>query len=101
MKLSEIAIKLDSVLHGSGDIDITGVNTLDKAGPAELTFLSNRKYSPLVKTTKAGAILLSNEAGAVPLPSLRCADPYLAFAKALELFYQPPRPAPGIHPTAV
>ena len=101
MKLSEIARHLDSVLDGNGEIEITGVNTLDKAGPAELTFLSNRKYSPLVKTTKAGAILLAKDAGHVPLPSLRCADPYLAFAKALELFYQPPRPAPGVHPTAV
>jgi UDP-3-O-[3-hydroxymyristoyl] glucosamine N-acyltransferase len=27
-------------------------------------------------------------------------NPYLDFARALELFYQPPRPAPGIHPTA-
>jgi len=27
-------------------------------------------------------------------------DPYLGFARALALFYQPPRPAPGIHPLA-
>jgi UDP-3-O-[3-hydroxymyristoyl] glucosamine N-acyltransferase len=101
MKLSEIAKKLDCALDGNGEIEIAGVNTLDKAGPSELTFLSNRKYSPLVKTTKAGAILLAKDAGHAPLPSLRCADPYLAFAKALELFYQPPRPAPGVHPTAV
>ena len=26
------------------------------------------------------------------------ANPYLDFARALALFYQPPRPAPGIHP---
>jgi UDP-3-O-[3-hydroxymyristoyl] glucosamine N-acyltransferase len=28
------------------------------------------------------------------------ANPYLDFARALELFYQPPRPAAGIHPSA-
>ena len=36
----------------------------------------------------------------VPLPSLRAADPYLAFAKAIELFYVPPPQPVGIHPTA-
>ena len=101
MKLSEISERLGCFLDGDPQVEITGVNTLDRAGTRELTFLSNRKYTPLVKTTKAGAILLSHDFDAVPLPSLRCADPYLSFAKALELFYQPPRPAPGVHPTAV
>jgi UDP-3-O-[3-hydroxymyristoyl] glucosamine N-acyltransferase len=32
---------------------------------------------------------------------LRHGNPYLAFARALEIFYQPPKYAPGIHPTAV
>jgi len=32
---------------------------------------------------------------------LRSKNPYLAWAKAIELFYHPPSYAPGIHPTAV
>jgi UDP-3-O-[3-hydroxymyristoyl] glucosamine N-acyltransferase len=32
---------------------------------------------------------------------LRSKNPYLAWAQALELFYQPPPYVPGIHPTAV
>ena len=32
---------------------------------------------------------------------LRSADPQLDFARAIELFHQPPRYPPGIHPTAV
>jgi UDP-3-O-[3-hydroxymyristoyl] glucosamine N-acyltransferase len=32
---------------------------------------------------------------------LRSKNPYLDFARALEFFYQPPKYAPGIHPTAV
>ena len=31
----------------------------------------------------------------------RYSDPDRAFARAIELFYQPPTYAPGIHPTAV
>lgn len=105
MKLKEIAEKLDCSLEGDGELEITGANGLERAGPGELTFLANRAYKPLLKTTRAGAVLLAKEFVSpdrpTPLPTLRCEDPYLAFAKALEFFYQPPRPAPGIHPTAV
>ena len=39
---------------------------------------------------------------AEPKPaSLISANPYHDFARALALFYQPPRPAPGIHPLAI
>jgi UDP-3-O-[3-hydroxymyristoyl] glucosamine N-acyltransferase len=37
----------------------------------------------------------------IPAATLRITNPYLAFARAIELFYQPPVYAPGIHPTAV
>jgi len=36
-----------------------------------------------------------------PLAALRTPNPYLAFARAIELFYQPPRYASGIHSTAI
>ncbi len=101
MKLKEIAQRLGGVLDGNGELEITGVNTLDRAGGSELTFLSNPRYSSLVRTTKAGAILLAKDSGPMHLAVVRCADPYLAFAKALEFFYKPPLPPPGVHPTAV
>jgi len=101
MKLKEIAEKLDGTLEGNGELEITGANSLERAGPGDLTFLANRAYTPLLKTTRAGAVLLAKDFAEVSLPALRCADPYLAFAKALEFFYQPPRPAADIHPTAV
>lgn len=101
MKLKEIADKLGCTLDGDGNVEITGVNTLDRSGPGDLTFLSNRKYTPLVKTTEADAIIIANDFGSVLLPALRCDNPYLTFAQALERFYTPPRPRPGVHPTAV
>jgi UDP-3-O-[3-hydroxymyristoyl] glucosamine N-acyltransferase len=47
-----------------------------------------------------GAVI-EREPGLSPLAALRSANPYLAFAHAIELFYEPPRYAPGIHPTAI
>jgi len=101
MKLREIADRLQIQLDGDGAIEITGVNTLERAGPSEMSFLANRKYTALLKTTRAGAVLLARDFGPVALPTLRCDDPYLSFAKALEIFYQPPLPDAGVHSTVV
>jgi UDP-3-O-[3-hydroxymyristoyl] glucosamine N-acyltransferase len=102
MKLSEIAIRTNCQLEGDGELEITGVTGLEQAGPSELSFLSNPKYALKLKHSRAGAVVLAPNV-AVPRPTLavlRSPNPYLAFAQALELFYQPPRPAPGIHPWA-
>lgn len=101
MTLQEIAGRLGcELLGGQGGIEITGVLGLEQAGPEHLTFLANPRYAHKVKLTRAGAILVHESVGELPLPRLVSANPYLDFARALALFYQPPRPAPGIHPTA-
>src|SRR5690242_7848892 len=95
MKLGEIATALNCRLTGDGELEISGVAGIEHAGPGQLTFLANPKYAPKVKHTKASAILVSDA-----LPSIACLvseNPYLDFARALALFYQPPRPAPGVH----
>ncbi len=101
MKLREIAARLGLKVDGNAEVEISGVNSLEQAGPGELSFLANRKYTALLKKTRAGAVLLPKESPALHLPAIRCDDPYLAFAKVVELFYQPPAPPRGIHPTAV
>ena len=100
MKLKEIAIRLNCELVGEGEIEITGVAGMEHAGPTELTFLANPKYALKVKHTRAAAILVTEPVKEHPIASLVSSNPYLDFARALEFFYQPPRPAPGIHPTA-
>ena len=111
MKLSQLAQKLDCRLDSTSgantDIEITGVAGLEDAQPGQITFLANKRYTPLLKSTRASAVFVDNAAsvsrdpGVPPLALVRSDNPYLAFAKALELFYQPPAYAPGIHPTAV
>lgn len=106
MKLSEVAQKLGCRLEGSPDIEIGAVAGIEYAEAGQVTFLANRRYFPLLKTTRASAVLVEEgvavirDASLPPLAALRTANPYLAFAHAIELFYQPPRYAPGIHPTA-
>jgi UDP-3-O-[3-hydroxymyristoyl] glucosamine N-acyltransferase len=106
MKLSELAQKLGCRLEGPPDLEVRGVAGIEQAEPGQLTFLANRRYFPLLKTTRASAVLLDegvviDRSPTLPvLAALRTKNPYLAFAHAIELFYQPPTYAPGIHPTA-
>jgi len=102
MKLSQIASALDVRLeNGSPDTEITGLNGIEQAGPGELTFVSNPKYSAAARRTKASAVIVGEDFPAIPAAMLRAKDPYLTFARALELFHQPLRYAGGVHPTAV
>jgi UDP-3-O-[3-hydroxymyristoyl] glucosamine N-acyltransferase len=107
MKLSEVAQKLGCRLEGAPETQISGIAGIEHAGPGHITFLANRRYFSLLKTTRASAVLiedgiaLERAPGSAPIAALRTANPYLAFAHAIELFYQPPHYEPGIHPTAI
>jgi UDP-3-O-[3-hydroxymyristoyl] glucosamine N-acyltransferase len=107
MKLSEVAQKLACRLEGAPEVEIHGIAGIEHAQAGQITFLANRRYFPLLKTTRASAVLieeriaLDRAAGLPPIAALRTANPYLAFAHAIELFYQPPRHSPGVHPTAI
>jgi UDP-3-O-[3-hydroxymyristoyl] glucosamine N-acyltransferase len=100
VRLELIAQSLKCTLHGDPDTEITAVGGIEEAGAGVLTFVSNRKYARYARKTRAGAIIVTDEFPEIEIPTLRTANPYLAFAHAIELFYQPPVPEAGIHPTA-
>src|SRR5437764_10043875 len=101
MKLAEIAAQLEVRLRGDGEVEIKGLQGIADAQPGELTFVSNPKYAAAARTTRASAIIVAEDFPALATATLRAADPYFAFARAVELFYQPPQYPPGRHPTAV
>jgi UDP-3-O-[3-hydroxymyristoyl] glucosamine N-acyltransferase len=102
MKLSAIATALNArVENASPDTEISGVAGIEHAVAGQLTFVSNPRYAAAAKTTHASAVIVDENFPAIPTGMLRTKNPYFAWAKAVELFYQPPKYAPGIHPTAV
>jgi UDP-3-O-[3-hydroxymyristoyl] glucosamine N-acyltransferase len=102
MKLNELAERLGATLTGGdGQAEVTGVAGIEEAGPGEITFVANPKYAALARSTSAAAVIVEPGFAETPVPTLRVDNPYLAFARAIECFYQPPAYAPGIHPTAV
>ena len=101
MKLGELAARLECKLEGAPDLEISGVAGMDEAQAGQITFLSNPKYRSKLGTTQATAIIAGADVDTLGKPTLRSADPYMSFARALEVFYPFQRPAAGIHPTAV
>jgi UDP-3-O-[3-hydroxymyristoyl] glucosamine N-acyltransferase len=114
MKFSEIVEKLGEATESSSlsvnpdlDPEITGVAPVDEAFAGTLSFIDGGKFAAMVGQTAASALIVPrNEAMQARalergIVWIACAEPRLLFAKAIDLFYQPFRPAPEIHPTAV
>ena len=101
MKLGELAIRLGAELRGDAEREVTGVKGIEEAGPTEVTFVANPRYTALARKTQAAAVLVEPEFQEIAAATLRLKNPYLAFSRALGIFYQPPAYAPSIHPTAV
>jgi UDP-3-O-[3-hydroxymyristoyl] glucosamine N-acyltransferase len=96
--LREIAEHLGGTVSGDGETLIGGLATLDDAGEGQLTFLANPKYAGKVATTNASAVLMGVGGNTHGKNAIFHANPYLAFAKLLTLFYTQPAPRLGALP---
>lgn len=82
-------------------MEITGVAPIESAAPGTITFIANPRYAAAARTTRASAIIVDEKFPSAGKPLLRVRNPQFAYARAAELFFQPPKYAPGIHPTAI
>ncbi len=113
MQFRQVVQALGQVENSSLSIDanldplLLSMAAVNAAQASQLAYIEGDRHASQISTTKASALILpfddalhaaATERGiawvAVP-------HPRLAFAKAIALFYQPFRLAPGIHPTAV
>jgi len=100
--LDEIVSRFGGELIGDGNLRISQVATLEKAGPADFSFLANPKYCKQLKTSRAGAVVLSSaNAPDCPLPCIVSDNPYAYYARVAQLLNPSWREASGIHPKAV
>ena len=95
-KLKELAEWVDGTVVGDGEMEISGVAAIEDARVGEIAFIASPKYLPKLKETKASAIIVSKEVSQADKPLLRVANPHLAFAKILTLFFQKPYEPKGI-----
>ncbi len=99
--LDDLGRLVGGKVTGDGKTVIRAVNGIKDAGPGDITFLANAKYAPLLADTKASAVIVA-EGTSAPIPALAVRNPDLAFGRIAEHLQGPaPRPAPGVHPSAV
>ncbi|MFZ5593507.1 MAG: UDP-3-O-(3-hydroxymyristoyl)glucosamine N-acyltransferase [Pseudomonadota bacterium] len=100
--LGEIARHVGGTLHGDASRVITGVATLQSAGPTDITFLANPRYRKYLASTQAGAVILAaNDLNECATAAVVTANPYAAYARATMLLYADRAlPEPGIHASA-
>ncbi|WP_460124470.1 UDP-3-O-(3-hydroxymyristoyl)glucosamine N-acyltransferase [Pseudomonas sp. H3_G09] len=102
IRLGQLAEHLGATLRGDPETQITGLATLQEAGPAQLSFLANPQYRKYLAGSQATALLLKEaDAEGFAGNALVVPDPYLAYARISHLFDPKPKAAGGIHPTAV
>ncbi|MFZ4964362.1 UDP-3-O-(3-hydroxymyristoyl)glucosamine N-acyltransferase [Pseudomonas gingeri] len=102
IKLGQLAEILGATLRGDPEKEITGLATLQEAGPAQLSFLANPQYRKYLTDCQAGAVLLkAADAETYAGDSLVVPDPYMAYARISHQFDPKPKAPAGIHPSAV
>lgn len=100
--LGELASLLDVRLVGAGEIEISGLATLNNASQGDLSFLSKSTYLNQLATCKASAVIVEEKyLHSCPSNALVCSAPYVCFAHATALFDSTANAAASIHPTAV
>jgi UDP-3-O-[3-hydroxymyristoyl] glucosamine N-acyltransferase len=102
LTLGDIVARLGGEAVGEAGAPLTGVATLDSAGPGEIAFLTNPKYRSHLASTRAGAVILGRgDRDATTIPRIVAENPYAYYARAVALFHPERAPVAGVHPTAV
>lgn len=102
VRLEEIVARFGGCLRGDGSTVVERIAPLDMAGPADLSFLTHPRYRSRLASTRAAAVIVPPEAeGDCRVASIVTPQPYLYFARVAQWLNPRPRPAAGVHPTAV
>ncbi|HEV7515767.1 MAG TPA: LpxD N-terminal domain-containing protein, partial [Thermoanaerobaculia bacterium] len=109
-RLAELALRVGGQVEGDPERAVESIQTLEAAGPHDLSFLNHARYRKQAAASSAGALLVTPALAALARETpeggkrrdlLLVDDPALSLARLLDLFHPRPVRAPGVHPTAV
>ncbi len=98
IRVSALAKLLNCPYKGKGTTEISGVSSLEEAEKGDLVFLAHRKFRRKLEGTNASAAIIPADETFDRIPVIKSENPQLSFIKAVEHFFQPYKPKPGIHP---
>jgi UDP-3-O-[3-hydroxymyristoyl] glucosamine N-acyltransferase len=102
IQLGDLAERVGAELAGDGQVVVSRVATLERAARDCLTFLGDgKRRSHLARTQAGGVVIRPEDIDDCPVSCLVSDNPYLTFARAIEILHPPLPPTPGCHPSAV
>jgi UDP-3-O-[3-hydroxymyristoyl] glucosamine N-acyltransferase len=99
--LGELARLVGGELSGDPDLAIRAIAGLEDAQPGDLSFVTGPRYLSMAEASSASAFVVPPKLDLPGRSVIRVAQPSLAIAAVAAVLYPAPRPAPGVHPTAV
>jgi UDP-3-O-[3-hydroxymyristoyl] glucosamine N-acyltransferase len=100
---SAIAELVGGTLEGDGGAEVRALAPLDRAKPADLSFLASARYARLYERTQASAVLIAPEFSELETSAaarIIVERPHDAMLTVLPTLYPAVPHAPGVHPTA-
>jgi UDP-3-O-[3-hydroxymyristoyl] glucosamine N-acyltransferase len=102
MKLSELAAKVGAQLENyTTDVEIRGLAPVEEAEGGQIAYVGSPAEWRAAKHSGASALITVGGLTGSAVPRLCGEDPYLLFARVVEIFHTPLRYEKGIHSTAV
>jgi UDP-3-O-[3-hydroxymyristoyl] glucosamine N-acyltransferase len=98
---AEIAKHLQGEVVGDGNAVLKNFAPAGSAKPGDLTFAENEEYFAAAEKSEATAVIADKRFKSAAKILIRVPDARVAFARALELFFQEKKFTAGIHPTAI
>jgi UDP-3-O-[3-hydroxymyristoyl] glucosamine N-acyltransferase len=96
MRLRELAEKVRGTIIGDPEIEITGVSSVIDARKGHVTFVSSSKFAKYLEASEASCVIVKDPIQGIAMAQLQVANPYFAFAKAIEVFHPKRAVAEGI-----
>ncbi len=97
LTVAELADFLGCPYIGNGDTIIRGISGLENAKKGDLVFLAKPRQQHFLEKTKASAVIIPTSMDYADLPAIKSNNPHLSFVRAIDFFFKPYRPEPGIH----
>jgi len=101
LTIDEVAEHIGARLVGSGGATVSGVNSIEQAGPEHLSFITADKHAGKVTESKAAAVIVGKKIENIAVAQLVVDSVEAALITTLNLFAPKLTPQFGIHPTAV
>ncbi|MFM2294320.1 MAG: UDP-3-O-(3-hydroxymyristoyl)glucosamine N-acyltransferase [Verrucomicrobiota bacterium] len=98
---AELAKLLAGEVVGDPATPLRNFAAAETAQPGDLTFAENENYFAKAEASAASAVLVGKTILTSDKVLIRVANPRLAFAKVLPLFFPETKFAPGVHPSAI